>query len=377
METSYLDFFASRIKVARQAAGWSQAELARRMGLDGEEAVSRMERGEHDLSVEEIGRLREATGRDLDYFTNPTVLSGEERFSWRVAPGTPEEALDKFEAQAKRLVGVLWCLCDREDLLHDGRDRPTVQLERHSSYEDAWAAAEELALRMDLGPVPAETLAQKAESELGVQVLLVDPTRTYYERNEAGRGISGAACHLPDLDAILLNRHRPPAIRLFNLAHELFHVLTWERMEPAWLEPDSFAAEQERRRGGRVERLADNFAAALLMPAYALDELLDPARAGDLDHLREVAGRLQVAPLMFGWHLFHTGRIDAAARDRLAQLPPQREDSPPPPFSPTFLRLLHEVVYEGEMSGRLAAKGTGLNVFEQGDMFVELGFPWP
>ena len=378
-EMPHRELVGCRVKTARLLAGWSQGELASRMGLEGGgQVVDAIERNRWHLQGENFNRLCEVTGRDGEYFMDPLLLSGEERFSWRAAPDTPEEALEKFGEKASGLIGLLQWLYEREGLLPAKRARPAVRLQRHSSCEDTWAAAEELALRLGLGPVPAETLAEKVESELEVPVLLVD-TATY--DNEAGCGISGAACHLRDIhahdqDVILLNRHRPPAIRLFNLAHELFHVLTWERMEPPRREPDGFGNGGEQN-GKRVERLADSFAAALLLPAYALDEWLDPARADDLDHLCEVACKLGVAPPMFGWHLFHTGRIDAAARDRLAALEPQGEDSPPPPFSPTFLRLLHQVLDEGEISARRAAEATGLSLREQADMFEELGFTRP
>ena len=371
-----------RVKTARLLAGWSQGELASRMGLEGGgQVVDAIERNRWHLQGANFNRLCEVTGRDGEYFMDPLLLSGEERFSWRAAPDTPEEALEKFGQQASGLIGLLQWLYEREGLLPAALERPAVRLQRHSSCEDARAAAEGLALRLDLGPVPAQTLAEKVESELGVPVLLVDTATTYYECNEAGRGISGAACHLRDIhahdqDVILLNRHRPPAIRLFNLAHELFHVLTWERMEPPRREPDGFGNGSEQN-GKRVERLADSFAAALLLPAYALDEWLDPARAGDLGHLREVAEKLQVAPPMFGWHLFRTGRIAAAARDQLATLEPQAEDSPPPLFSPTLLRLLHQVLDEGDISARRAAEATGLDMVEQAEMFVEQGFTRP
>ena len=377
-EMPYPELVGCRIKTARLLAGWSQSELAQRMGVGDEASVAELERGARRLSDRELERLPEVTGRDWNYFRDRLLLSGEERFSWRVAPDTPEGALEKFGEKAGGLIGLLQWLYEREGLLPAPPERPAMRLERRSSCEDAWAAAEELALRLDLGPVPAETLAQKVESELGIPVLLVD-TETY--DNEEGRGISGAACHLRgmqvhDQDVILLNRQRPPAIRAFNLAHELFHVLTWERMEPPRREPDGFGNGGEQN-GKRVERLADSFAAALLMPGYALDPLLDPARAGDLDHLREVAGKLQVAPPILGWHLFHTGRIDATTRDRLAALEPPREDQPPPLFSPTFLRLLHQVLDDGEISARRAAMATDLGMVEQAEMFVELGFTRP
>ena len=70
-------------------------------------------------------------------------------------------------------------------------------------------------------------LPHAIERELGAQVLFV----------EAPAGVSGAAVHLPGLMAILVNRREPTGRRNFDLAHEIFHLLTWDSMPPARVEP--------------------------------------------------------------------------------------------------------------------------------------------
>ena len=64
------------------------------------------------------------------------------------------------------------------------------------------------------------------ERELGILVVMVD----------SERGISGAACRLPELDAVLIARHEVAGRRHFDLAHELFHILTWDAMPPEHFE---------------------------------------------------------------------------------------------------------------------------------------------
>jgi len=111
---------------------------------------------------------------------------------------------------------------------------------------DTVAVGELFAADFKLGPVPAARLAETMERELGVLVLMVD----------AIDGVSGAACRLPDLDAVLINRHEVPGRRNFDLAHELFHILTWDAMPPEHVEEST---EQSK---SRVEQLANNFACA-------------------------------------------------------------------------------------------------------------------
>ena len=83
-------------------------------------------------------------------------------------------------------------------------------------------AGERFVAEFELGEVPARRLAEVMERELGILVLMVD----------AFEGISGAACRLPELDVVLINRHEVAGRRNFDLAHELFHILTWDAMPP-------------------------------------------------------------------------------------------------------------------------------------------------
>ena len=106
-------------------------------------------------------------------------------------------------------------------------------------------AGERFAAEFGLGDVPATRLSQSMERQLGIRVLMVD----------AERDISGAACRLPEMDAVLIARREFAGRRHFDLAHELFHILTWDAMPPEH-------SEAARETGGnRVEQLANTFAA--------------------------------------------------------------------------------------------------------------------
>src|SRR5438128_2545269 len=72
------------------------------------------------------------------------------------------------------------------------------------------------------GDEPGRSLPNAIEQRLGVPVLFVD----------APQAISGAASKLEDLSVILINRNEPEYRRNYDLAHELFHILTWQAMPP-------------------------------------------------------------------------------------------------------------------------------------------------
>ena len=95
-----------RVKNAREACKMRQEQLAEAMGFNDRQTLSDIENGKRSLKADELVGLAEHLGRDVDFFFDPFVVAGEAKFSWRVAPALPEEALDGFEARAGRLIGM-------------------------------------------------------------------------------------------------------------------------------------------------------------------------------------------------------------------------------------------------------------------------------
>ena len=83
-------------------------------------------------------------------------------------------------------------------------------------------AGERFVAEFGLGETPATGLVDVVERKPGILVLMVD----------AHDGISGAACRLPELDAVLIARREAAGRRHSDLVHELFHILTWDAMPP-------------------------------------------------------------------------------------------------------------------------------------------------
>ncbi len=166
-----------------------------------------------------------------------------------------------------------------------------------------------------------------------------------------GGSISGATCHLEEMTCILINRNESEARRGYNLAHELFHALTWEAMRPDRRETN--VAEKWGPGRKRVEQLADNFAAALLMPLASLDGLVKPGQAVSVSHLREVATVLGVSNQALAWRLRGLNRIEESTCNRL--LHSHQSIAPlsiPKLYSPDFVRMLHEAIDKGRVSVR-------------------------
>lgn len=364
-----LKLIGLRVKAAREAKGWTQDQLTECLGLNDRQSVSDIENGKRALRAEEMLALTDLLDRDIEFFIDPFAVVGEAQFNWRADPGVSEDSLNGFELKAGQWIGLLRWLREQSDS-RAGALKRALRLSARSSCEDAQERAESLAAELDLGVIPAETLIDKVERELDIPVLFVDTVET-----ADGKSISGATCRLEEMSVILINRNESEARRFFDLAHELFHALTWDAMKPERRESNSF---EERNKGKRVEQLANSFAAALLTPRASLDKLIDKERVNDVAHLYEVAALLRVAPAALARRLFNLKLIGDDVRQSLSQKKERPSVSGPPKrFSASLVKMLHEALENGRLSARKAAKSIGVGLGGLIELFGRYDLPAP
>ena len=354
----------TRIKALRQERGLSQESLARLFGFKDRQTVSAIETGVRRVTAAELLFAVEKLNAPIDYFTDSFRLDGEGRFSWRQS-GVGRAQLAKYERKASPWVGAYRSLSAQL-----GRRPPltrrALSLTRLSRFEDAMEAGERFAAELELGDVPAQRLAAAMQDELGILVLMVD----------ACRGISGAACRLPELDAVLIARGEVEGRRNFDLAHELFHILTWDAMPPKHVEDAGDFG------GTRVEQLANHFATAVLIPRAALESLGDcgPLEMDELiARLNAVANELRVTPSALLWRLVALGRLTRAKAQSIPE-PALRnngilDEVPPPPalYSRPFMEVIAMAIDRGHISVRRAAVLVGLPIKDLQELFTTHG----
>lgn len=352
-----------RVKAAREAVNWTQEQLAVALNLNDRQSVSDIENGKRMLKPEEMLALSDILNRDIEFFIDPFTVAGEAQFSWRAATDLSETTLDDFELRAGQWIGLLRWLRESEQ----GQVSPlkqSLRISSQSTYEDAIERAEELVDALELGKVPAERLIECIEHNLDIPVLFVDTVDALRDKS-----ISGATCHLQDLGVILVNRNEPESRRFFDLAHELFHALTWDAMKPEHRESNSF---EERGKTKRIEQLANNFAAGLLMPRNSLTQLIDQRRMTEVAHLADVAAELRVTVSAFAYRLFNLKWIDESTKNALCQEGQRASVSGTPKrFSPSYVSMLHRAIDRGQLSARKAAKTIGMSLPQLSDLFVE------
>lgn len=359
----------ARIKALREQQRLSQDALSDKFGFKDRQTLSAIETGERKVAADELLRAVQIFGVSLDYFTDPFLLAGEGRFSWRQT-GVDGEKLRCYEEAAGRFIALFRTL-GRQVGQEPQLFRRALTLTKQSSFDDVINVAERFAAELQLGDVPAQRLADVMAEKLGILVLMVDPIE----------GVSGAACQLPELDVVLINRNEVAGRRNFDLAHELFHILTWEKMPPEYIE------EVAPKKKNRVELLADNFASALLMPSAVLDRFGDWTQlvgSALADRLNVVADELLVTAQALKWRLFNAGRltrgqllvIDDDVLRNNGHEKPQKLD-PPPLFSMPFAHVLAKALDEGKISMRRAASILDVPIDDLAELFGAHGVEAP
>ena len=346
----------SRLKAARERSGLTQQQLADAVGLRHRQTVASIESGERRLSASELIHIMPVLGVDLDYFTDPFRLVGEGQFSFRTSAGVEPQVLDRFEQRAG-----MWIATYRELSREEGHPPRwlgyKLNLSADSSFEDAQAAGEAAVEAWGLGPRPAKRLRSVMEDRLHVLVLHVDMPL----------GVSGAASRVPGLNCALINRQESAGRRNFDLAHELFHLLTWDALPP---ERATVVNRRGRGKQWRVEKLAENFAAALLMPAPVLKPAWDSAAdAGDMhDRINKVASQFRVSSQACKWRLFNLDLLSKSELDgiddwRLSGNGRARcEGQERPLFGASFVERLSVALDGGRLSVKRAAALLGVSV---------------
>lgn len=327
-----------RIIAARAVGDLTQAQLSKTLGFKDRQTLSAIESGQRQVTAKELVAIASATKQDLDFFTDPFRLVAEGGFSYRAAD-ISDKVLDKFEQRVGcwlalwRQLGV--CRGESASLL-----RPRLAINPRSTFEEAQLAGESVGRELALGDVPAEKLAGALEERFHLLVLQADMPK----------GISGAAVQLPSGDAILINRAESSGRQAFDLAHELFHVLTWDALPPERVDRKEPSGYKQK----RTEQLADNFASALLMPKDELKPRWEKCRedVSVKDSLEVLAGHFRVSTTAVGWRMVALGWLKKDEMPKaLTRAAKSKLGAPTGPlFSRSFMKRMIWGIDRGELS---------------------------
>nr|MDT0658950.1 ImmA/IrrE family metallo-endopeptidase [Micromonospora sp. DSM 115978] len=195
-----------RIAAARERAGFTQRELAERLGIH-RSAMTRIELGQRQVDALELARVADVLGRTVEWFVSE-------------APGTiaSHRANLTVDQDAQRLEDELERAGRDVELLRDVGTlaMPEARLPAGvSTLAEAEAGAVETRVMLGCGDGPLVDL-QKLVERLGLLAFSID----------LGPGvIDGGYVRIDGIGVALINGSADPGRRRFNLAHELGHHL--------------------------------------------------------------------------------------------------------------------------------------------------------
>ena len=352
---------AERIRTRRNQLHLTQAELAERLGFASPQIVSMLERGERDVKAAELAVLARALHCDLldlltkDFDELPVV-------AWRERPD------DGAEDHAAKFLQLCDWYALAEEWTREERvcDLPEVWSPNGSvSLTWARAIADDVRQKLGLGSIPAASLYQTLEERCGVKIFHF---RDLLGSAACARGAFGAG--------VALNASEVPWRRNFSLAHELFHLVTWDI-----LGPDQGAMNTTW--SAHVEKLANAFASSLLLPESALLESLDAHSDGhhvSWRDLVEVAREFDVSTEALVWRLVSLNMLtDVQARQLLDNSAFRALDqatfaviSDPEMLPERYLRLLETSYLRGDVSAGRIAEMTGQTLADVHDKLARL-----
>ncbi len=337
---------ADRLKYARSKAGITLREIEERTGI-GQSSLSEYEAGKRAPRLAQLQALAEIYQRSIAFFLAEGEPA-EELVLWRQRPA--EQTARDVEAQFMRLCAwyhnlEVWAGDRRSCLL----PRATGQAASYT-YREAEALAKQVRAALELGDRPGESLLWVLEEVCGVKVfhLAFEPT-------------GSAACTVSETcgPAILLNAQAVRWRRNFDLAHELFHVLTWSVFRGAGEGDGVTPPDQE-------EKFATCFAGNLLMPVETVKQAIEArSREGRIafQDLFDVARQFDVSVEALFWRMkFLYNRSEEETRGDIAKYQAvggiweaARARDEPPPRPLRFQALAVRALQEGRMSqGRFA-----------------------
>ena len=243
---------ATYLKKERESLKYSLKQVTEKMGFSNYQTLSSIESGEREIKAWELAKLAEIYGRKIDYFLSSQAELAQPRILWR----NPEKTENKIEAE-RRFISFcqnykrLLELTREEDIKLPVLAQPEKNEFKKGSFDYAIELAEEYRRTLNLGGRPAYSLPTVLEQLLNILILYID----------VGSIVSGASTSGDFGKAILVNSSDAPWRRNYDLAHEFFHLITWDLFSDKEIYSASKTGKSE------VEQWADAFASAFLLPS--------------------------------------------------------------------------------------------------------------
>lgn len=263
-----------KLRKARKAIGFTLERAASESGI-GQSSLSEFENGKREPKFSQLSKLAHVYRKTIEFFLTDELVI-EDVMLWRDKPSG--QRAKKTEAEFKQLCEQYHRLEVLTDEVRECKlPKSDISTPEDFTYRQAELFAKDVKRWFHLGDVPIASLKRILEEVYYIKIFYME---------YSGSSISTVSDRFGP--AILLNTTNKQWRRSYDLAHELFHILTWQVFRT-----------QGPRPGELEEKLADAFASRLLMPEDSIrdrvESKLDDKEQTTLDLLDDIAREFDVS----------------------------------------------------------------------------------
>ena len=355
----------NRIRDARIRLSFTQQQLAEEAGFSSAQIMSQIEKGEREVKAWELFNLARVLRLEISQLLAVESPEVSIPLLWRKSPSEGKEIIEAEFLRRCHQYALLEKLCEcivEQKLPSEKADFNSM------SFKEADEFGEYMWEELDLGSRPAGSLRFLLEDKYGVKI--------WYEN--FGEETSAASTVGPFGAAILINSNEAPWRRNFSIAHELFHLITWDSMKLKSVTEDVNLND-------KVEKLANAFASSILLPASHIKDAFQP-RIEDkkVTHsdLIEVAREFDVSTEALLYRLINLGYVEREEIESLLDTPAFRaldrsfrvgQWARPPVIPERFVRLAFLAYQMGKLSRPRLAEYLDISLVELTDKLLEYG----
>jgi len=337
-----------RLKIARDSIGYTLEKASQESGI-GQSSLSEFENYKREPKFSQLSKLAEVYKRTIEFFLTDESLI-ENFMLWRDEPDTDVERKET-EAEFKQLCQRYR---DLEILLDEVKEPklPATEINEIEKfdYDQAELFAKKVQNMLPLGEVPIASLKHILEEVYYIKIFYLD--------------FSGSAISVVSEEfgpSILLNAKNKQWRRSYDLAHELFHILTWNIFRGK----NQISNVDE-------DKLANAFASRLLMPEESIKDRikqnLNDKGQISLDGLDDIARKYDVSLDALVYRIARLFKISKEDTDkyldaakRLAQTHKPRPSYELARLPERYCDLAQRALNEGKLSLMQFAKYMGIS----------------
>ncbi|MCB4792094.1 MAG: ImmA/IrrE family metallo-endopeptidase [Elusimicrobia bacterium] len=347
-----------RLKAIRSAFGFTLQDVEKSTGI-GVSSLSDFENDKREPSLSQLNKLSKLYEKPLTFFLDVNNVP-EPIILWRK---TPEDS-KRMKMEAKFTT-----LCKQYKNLEVWTKSACVNSFNvlfaqvfPKDYNEVRKLAVQTGKQLDLGAHPSLSLLKVLEEVYGLKI--------FY--NPLGDDASSACFYTDEFGpAVMLNSDSKQWRRNFDLAHELFHLITW-KVRPVSETPNTPMKDEE--------TFANHFASAILMPEESLRSAVESCVKDNkisVDSLDAIARQFDVSVEALCYRLPYIFSINPDGIKELiektkkySRLPIRESETPPPDLPSRYRALAVTALNNGEISSQQFANYIGIKISEIDEYYI-------